>query len=152
MPKVDMSSITPRTATGYPAPYDREVTGRTQYNLGDSGGLTQFGVKLVELAPGAWSSHRHWHEQEDEFVMVLSGALVMVEDEGETQLVPGDCATHKAGSGNGHHLQNRSTAPARFLVVGTRSAQERAHYPEIDLLALKDAAGMRFLHKDGTPY
>ena len=107
---------------------------------------------LDSLEPGALSSLRHWHLNEDEFVMVLSGELVMIEDEGETLLRPGDCATHKAGVANGHHLVNRASANASFLVVGTRAATDRAHYPDVDMLALKDEGGSRFVHRDGSPY
>jgi uncharacterized cupin superfamily protein len=91
-------------------------------------------------------------ENEDEFVMVLSGELVMIENEGEIVLLAGDCATHKAGVANGHHLVNRSGAAAQFLVVGTRAVTERAHYPDVDMQAIKDEDGSRFVHRDGSPY
>lgn len=152
MPKLDLSAIPVRTGTGYPAEYAQPIAGRSAKRLGDAGGLTQFGVNLIILAPGAWASQRHWHEKEDEFVMVLSGELTMIENEGEILMRPGDCATHKAGVANGHHLVNRSTADASFLVVGTRSETERAHYPDIDMLFTADADGRRFTRKDGSPF
>lgn len=152
MPKIDISAIAPRTGSGYPAPFAQEVAGRIQHNLGDAGGLTQFGVKLCRLQPGAWSSQRHWHENEDEFVMVLEGELMMIENEGETPMRAGDCATYKAGVANGHHLINRNAVDAVFLVVGTRAATEAAHYPDIDLKAVNDGNGVRYFHTDGRPY
>ncbi len=152
MPKLDLSAIPLRTGTGYPPEFAGPLAGRAFQRLGDAGGLTQFGVNLCTLAPGAWASQRHWHEQEDEFIMVLSGELVMIEEDGEHVLRAGDCATHKAGVANGHHLVNRSGGEASFLVVGTRAATERAHYPDIDMEAHKDESGFRFMHRDGTPY
>ena len=152
MPKLDMSSIVPRTGSGYPAPYAQAVAGRIQHNLGDAGGLTQFGVKLCRLLPGAWSSQRHWHENEDEFVMVLDGEVVLIENDGEDILRAGDCATHKAGVANGHHLVNRSANDAVFIVMGTRAKKETAHYPDIDLKAVNDGDGFRYYHTDGRPY
>lgn len=151
MPKLDLASIPEASGTGYPPEYAKAVAGRSFQRLGDAGGLTQFGVNVITLQPGAWSSQRHWHEQEDEFVMMLAGELVMIENEGETVMRPGDCAAYQAGVANGHHLVNRSTAPARFLVVGTKSDIDRAHYPDIDML-FTAAAGDRFTRKDGTPF
>lgn len=115
-------------------------------------GLTQFGVRICYLDPGAWSSQRHWHEQEDEFVMALTGDLVLIDNAGEQPLRPGECAAFKAGDGNGHKIVNRSSAPGSFLVVGTRSPVDKAHYPDIDLVMNKDADGVRYTHRDGTPY
>jgi len=152
MPKLDLATIPVLARTGYPPEFAGKLAGRSFQRLGDAGGITQFGVNLVTLAPGAWASQRHWHENEDEFVMVLSGELMMIEDEGEIPLRVGDCATHKAGVANGHHLVNRSSADASFLVVGTRAATERAHYPDVDMQALKDESGSRFVHRDGSPY
>jgi uncharacterized cupin superfamily protein len=152
MPKLDLAAIPFRTGTGYPPEFAAPLTGRSFQRLGDAGGLTQFGVNLCTLAPGAWASQRHWHENEDEFVIVLSGELVMVENDGEHILRAGDCTTHKAGIANGHHLINRSGADATFLVVGTRAASERAYYPDIDMEARKDESGFRFVRRDGTPY
>lgn len=152
MPKIDIPSIPVRTGSGYPAPFAEVTKGRSYQSLGDAGGLTQYGVRICRLEPGAWSSQRHWHEQEDEFVFMLEGELVLIDDAGEHRLGPGDAAAFKANDGNGHHLINRSTKPAAFLVVGTRAETETAHYPDIDLKAVDDGTGFRFLHKDGTPY
>ena len=150
MSKLDLNSIPVLSGTGYPEPFARAVAGRSRQALGDAGGLTQFGVNLVELQPGAWSSQRHWHSHEDEFVSMVSGELVLVTDEGETVMRAGDYAAFPAGRPNGHHLVNRSNAPARFLAVGSRFADDRAVYPDIDMLY--DGASDTFTHKDGTPY
>jgi uncharacterized cupin superfamily protein len=152
MPKIDLSAVPAKSGSGYPGGFADPVRGRSYQNLGDYAGLTQYGVRICRLAPGAWSSQRHWHENEDEFLMMLEGELVLVEDDGEHVMRPGDCAAWKAGAPNGHHLINRSAGQAAFLVVGTRSATEVAHYPDIDLRYVKDASGGRYLHKDGTPY
>jgi uncharacterized cupin superfamily protein len=151
VPKLDLSSILPRTGSGYPPPLNEEVKGRASLRLGDAGSLTQFGANLIILQPGAWSSHRHWHEKEDEFVMMLEGELVMIEDEGETIMRPGDCAAYKAGVANGHHFINRSDKEARFLVIGTRAEHEIAHYSDVDMRAEKMPSGYVFTRKDGRP-
>jgi len=150
MSKLDLNSIPVLSGTGYPEPFAGAVAGRSRQALGDAGGLTQFGVNLVELQPGAWSSQRHWHSHEDEFVSMVSGELVLVTYVGETVMRAGDCAAFPAGRPNGHHLVNRSGAPARFLAVGSRFAADRAVYPDIDMLY--DGASDTFTHKDGTPY
>ena len=152
MPKIDISKIATDTRTGYPPPYDRVVLGRERKRLGNAGGLDQFGVNLTTLKPGASSALRHWHEREDEFVYLLEGEVVLIEDEGETVLKPGDAATFKANSGNGHHLVNRSSRDAIYLEVGTRSKIERVEYPEADLKVVRDDKGFRYTHKDGSPY
>jgi len=150
MSRLDLSSIPVVGGTGYPEPFAELVEGRTKQALGDAGGLTQFGVNLVELQPGAASSQRHWHSHEDEFVMVVSGELVLVTDEGETLMRAGDCAAFQAGKPNGHHLINRSWGPGVFLCVGSRIQGDSATYPDIDLRY--DGDTRTFLHKDGTPY
>jgi uncharacterized cupin superfamily protein len=152
MPKIDISKIPTDTRTGYPPPYDRVVVGRERKRLGNAGGLDQFGVNLTTLKPGASSALRHWHEREDEFVYLLEGELVLIEDEGETLLAPGDAATFKANSGNGHHLVNRSGRDAVYLEVGTRSKIERVEYPEADLKVVRDDKGFRYTHKDRSSY
>jgi uncharacterized cupin superfamily protein len=126
--------------------------GREKAALGNVAGLTQFGVNLTRLKPGAASALRHWHENEDEFVYVIEGELVLIEDGGETVLRPGDCAGFKAGVPNGHHLVNKSQRDAVYLEIGTRAAAERGHYPDVDLVFERDARGMRFLHRSGEPY
>jgi uncharacterized cupin superfamily protein len=152
MPKLDLSAIPVKSGSSYPGKLAEPVAGRSSINLGDTGGLTQFGARICFMAPGAWSSQRHWHEQEDELVLMLEGELVMVEEEGETVMRAGDCATHKAGVPNGHHLINRTDNQAKFLIVGTRSPVDRAHYPDVDLLATDTGSGYVFTRKDGTSY
>src|SRR5579875_3593925 len=121
MPKLDIAAIPEQSSTGYPSPFDLLVQGRARKRLGNAGGLTQFGVNICRLPPGSASSQRHWHESEDELVYMLEGEAVLVENEGETILRPGDAATFKAGVANGHQLINRSDRDAIFLEIGTRS-------------------------------
>lgn len=118
--------------------------------LGDAGGLTQFGVHLEELPPGARSSFRHWHEGEDEFVYVLQGQVTLIEDQ-ESQLGPGDCAAWPKGVPVGHCLENRGDGPARYLVIGTRQVTDTIHYPDHDLITHKDGPHRRYTHADGRP-
>lgn len=150
MPKLDLDSIRRRTGTSYPAPFDQPCLTRARRALGDAGGLSDFGVNLLELPPGAWSSQRHWHSGEDEFVWVLSGEVVLVEDGGETILRGGECATFAKGSGNGHHLINRSSELATVLEVGARSDDDVCTYSDIDMLI--DSKVGHYAHKDSTPY
>lgn len=135
----------------YPAPHDQPCRERFRRCLGDAAGLTQFGVNLNRLPPGSWSSQRHWHSAEDEFIFVVEGEVVLVTEAGEETLRAGDCAGFKAGVPDGHHLQNRSSADALVLEVGTRRPQDdEVLYPDIDLRALKARAG--YAHRDGQPY
>jgi uncharacterized cupin superfamily protein len=150
MPKLDLHAIPERRGSGYPAPFDRDVGQRIRQRLGDAGGLTQFGVNLLQLSPGAWSAQRHWHSEEDEFVVVLSGTVVLVTDQGEQLMQAGDCAAFPANAPDGHHLINKSDSVALCLEVGSRSPTERVTYPDIDLAF--DGKSDRYLHKDGTPY
>ena len=144
-----MDKLPVRTGSGYPEPFRQRSLTRTKKRLGDAAGLSDFGVNLTRLPPGEWSSARHWHKLEDEFVWILEGELVLVTDEGETVMKAGDCAGFPKGKPNGHHLLNRSNRDAVYLEVGTRSGNgEVATYPDIDL----HLAGGKFLHKDGTPY
>ena len=152
MPKIDISAVPEVNTTGYPPPFDQITKGRFRKRLGDAGGLTQFGVNLCRLEPGSGSAQRHWHENEDELVYVLEGEVVLVEDEGETVLRPGDAATFKAGVANGHHLVNRSDRDALFLEIGTRQLDGRAEYSDIDMQVVMKDRVSRYLHKDGTPY
>lgn len=147
MPKIDLSRVPERNSTGYPPPFDRPVAGRWQRRLAPLAGITEFGVSLVRLEPGAWSSQRHWHEGEDEFLVMLSGAAVLVDDAGEHDLAPGDCVAFPKGERNGHHVINRSRADCTFVCM---SAGEDAggEYSDIDMRFT--AAG--YVHKDGTPY
>jgi uncharacterized cupin superfamily protein len=150
MPKVDIATVPVRIGTGYPAPFNDACAGRTRQRLGDAGGLQAFGVNLMTLPPGKWSSQRHWHSHEDEFVYVLSGELTLVEDNAETVLRSGDCAAFPKGSGNGHHLQNRSSAIAVYLEVGSRHPDDLTTCSDVDMMSFnRDGA---FVHKDGSPY
>jgi len=150
MPKIDTATVSVRRGSGYPAPFDAPCAARTRRRLGEAGGLRDFGINLMILPPGGWSSQRHWHSHEDEFVYVLEGVLTLVEDEGETELRAGDCATFPKGTGNGHHLINRSSALAVYLEVGSRNPQDLTTCSDIDMMS-SNADG-RFVHKDGTPY
>jgi uncharacterized cupin superfamily protein len=155
MPKLDQSAVPLKTGSIYPSPYREMMAGRSSLRLGEAGGLTQFGVNLVLMEPGAMSSLRHWHLNEDEFVYVTEGELVLVQDEGETPMRPGDCAAFKAGDTNGHHFLNRSDRVAKFLVVGTKAPQETATYSDVDMVVhmTQGAEGKaEFVHKDGTPW
>jgi uncharacterized cupin superfamily protein len=152
VPKIDVASLPMDSRTNYPAPFDRVVLGRQRKRLGNAVGLDQFGVNLTTLKPGAASALRHWHEKEDELIYMLEGEVVLIEDDGETVLKPGDAAGFKANSGNGHQLVNRSNRDAVYLEIGTRAKHERAHYPGVDLLVVRDDNGMRYTHKDGKPY
>jgi len=149
--KIDLHGIPVITGSGYPAPFDQPCAQRARQRLGDAAGLTDFGVNLLRLAPGVWSSQRHWHSAEDEFVFVVEGEVVLVTDAGEEVLRAGDSAGFKAGVRDGHHLQNRSPRDAVLLEVGSRRpAEDEGEYPDIDLRFLKERAG--YAHKDGRPY
>ncbi|WP_347261634.1 cupin domain-containing protein [Rudaea sp.] len=151
MPKIDIEHAPTRFGTGYPPPYDEPCKMRRRWKLGDAGGLTQFGVNLLRLPPGAWSSQRHWHSAEDEFVWVVEGEGVLVTDEGEQPLRPGDCAAFPAGVRNGHHIQNRSGRDLVLLEVGSRRpAEDGCVYPDIDLVL--DRGSTAYRHRDGRPY
>ena len=152
MPKIDIAKVPIDTYSGYPEPHRKVTDGRERQRLGNAVGLDQFGVNLTTLKPGAWSSQRHWHETEDEFVYVLRGELVLCEDDGETVLKPGDAAGWKANTPNGHCLINRSDRDAVYLEIGTRSKAERATYSDIDMQVVRDANGARYIHKNGEPY
>ena len=151
--KIDVAAARTVTGTLYPPPFDEHCRGRERTRLGDAAGLTQFGVNLLRLRPGAWSSQRHWHGREDELVYVLEGEVTLVSDAGEEVLRPGDCAGFKAGDPDGHCLQNRSDRDAVVLEVGTRSgAGEAVVYPDIDLRIFEDTPAGRYAHADGTLY
>ena len=150
MPKIDLSAVPVRKGSGYPAPFDQPCAERTRQRLGDAGGLTDFGVNLMTLRPGGWSSQRHWHSHEDELVYMLEGELTLVEDGGETLLKAGDCATFARNSGNGHHMINRSSVTAGYLEVGSRDPADVITCSDIDMMS--PSSDGRFLHKDGRPY
>ena len=148
--KIDSDQVQTRFGTSYPPPYDAPCAQRKRWKLGDAAGLTQFGVNLLRLPPGQWSSQRHWHEAEDEFVYVLEGEVVLITEAGEETLGPGDCAGFKAGVADGHHLQNRSSREAVLLEVGSRRPGEEAvHYPDIDLDLPRGATG--YVRKSPAP-
>lgn len=148
--KLDLNTIVSRIGSGYPSPFDEPCRKRERKALGDAAGLTQFGVNLLRLPPGAWSSQRHWHTAEDEFVYVLAGEVVLVSNESEQLLREGDCAGFKAGDADGHHLQNRSQHDVLLLEIGGRSQTDAVTYPDIDLRWTAEAD--RYTHRDGTPY
>lgn len=150
MPKIELSTVPVRKGTGYPAPFNEPCAERTRRRLGDAGGLQDFGVNLMTLPPGGWSSQRHWHSDEDEFVYVLEGELTLVEDKAETVLLAGECAVFPKGTGNGHHLQNRSSTLAVYLEVGSRNPNDVTTCSDIDMMS-SNIDG-RFTRKDGTPY
>ena len=150
MPKIDTTRLKPRESTNYPDAFKHVVKGREKTALGNAADLSQFGVNLTRLKPGAASSLRHWHENEDEFVYILAGEVVLIEDDGETIMRPGDCAGFKANVANGHH--NRTERDALYLEIGTRAPAECAHYPDVDLKFERDETGARILHKNGEPY
>lgn len=152
MPKLDLSKVPVKTGSIYPEPYASQMAGRSSLRLGDAGGLTQFGANLVILSPGAKSSLRHWHLNEDEFVMVTQGECILVQDEGETVMRPGDCAAFPAGNKNGHQFINKSNDEARFLVVGTKASHEVATYSDVDLLVEIKGGQATFTHRDGSAY
>ena len=149
---LDPVSVTSRVGSTYPAPFGAPLAGREKRALGDALKLTQFGVNLVTLAPGTWSSQRHWHANEDEFIYVLDGEVTLVTDAGEKVLGPGMAAGFPAGKPDGHHLVNRSERPALYLEVDTRAAYEEAHHSDIDMVARKEGGRFVFTHKNGDPY
>ena len=152
MPKIDIAKASVRTRSVYPDPWGAVTQGREKTALGDVAGLTQFGVNLTRLKPGAASALRHWHETEDEFVYVIEGEIVLIGDGGTTVLRPGDAAGFKADLSNGHHLVNKSQRDALYLEVGTRAKRERAHYSDVDLVYDRDESGFRFSRRSGEPY
>jgi uncharacterized cupin superfamily protein len=148
MPKVDLQGIEQVNRTGYPPPFDEDVAGRWYRRIAPVTGLTEFGVSHVTLKPGAWSSQRHWHNGEDEFLVVLSGEALLVEDEGCVALGPGDCAAWPKGSTNGHHLRNEGEQDCVFIVVGA-GTNSGGGYSDIDMMWTTEGD---YVHKDGTPY
>ncbi len=148
MPKIDLETIHQTNRTGYPSPFDRDVQGRWYKRLGPASGMTDFGVSHVTLKPGSWSSQRHWHDGEDEFLVMLEGEAILVEDEGRTLLSAGDCAAWPKGTTNGHHLINESQKDCVFIVVGG-GTNSGGGYSDIDMMFTKEGI---YVRKDGTPY
>jgi uncharacterized cupin superfamily protein len=154
MPKIDVASAPSVSGTSYPAPFGEPCRARENKRLGVAAGLTQFGVNLTRLPPGTWSSQRHWHTREDEFIYVLEGEVWLVEDDHSECLRPGDAAGFKAGSKNGHHLQNRSDRDAVVLTIGARDDEDSGEYPDIDMKFRPGRYSGKggYSKKDGTPY
>lgn len=151
-PAIVADELPVRTGSSYPAPFDAACAERRKQALGDAFDLTDFGVNLVTLPPGAWSSQRHWHSAEDEFVHVLAGNPVLVTDAGRTQLRPGMCAGFPASSGDGHHLRNETDEPVVYLEIGSRRPEDDVEYSDIDMRIRRRAGDGRFTRKDGTPH
>lgn len=150
--RIDPQHVKAVVGTLYPPPFDQPCRARERRKLGDVAGLTQFGVNLLRLPPGAWSSQRHWHTESDEFVYVLSGDVTLVTDAGDEMLHAGDAAGFKAGDRDGHCLQNRSAADALVLEIGTRAASDAGAYSDIDMLAPAGGKPAIYTRRDGTPY
>jgi uncharacterized cupin superfamily protein len=150
--RIDPATLMPLIGSTYPAPFDEPCRTRERRRLGDAAGLTQYGVNLLTLPPGAWSSQRHWHTESDEFVFILSGEVVLVTDAGEEVLRAGEAAGFKAGDRNGHHLQNRSDKEARIIEIGTRLPSDAGTFSDVDMLAPAYQKPAVFTKKDGTPY
>jgi uncharacterized cupin superfamily protein len=149
---IKVSDLPVRTGSGYPPVHAEQVKGRSGVALGNPFDLTQFGVNIVTLQPGAWASQRHWHENEDELAYALTGKMVLIDDHGRHDFLPGMCAGFKANNGNGHHFVNETNEPASFLVVGTRAEGEVAHYSDVDMKAVKTETGHKFTRKDGSSF
>ncbi len=150
--RIDPATLAVISGTLYPTPFDEPCRARDRVRLADPAGLTQYGVNLLRLAPGAWSSQRHWHDKQDEFIYILSGEVTLVTDAGDEVLKAGDCAGFPADEGNGHHLQNRSNADVTLLEIGTRLDDDSAYYSDIDMIAPAGGKPARYCHRDRTPY
>jgi len=151
--KIDLNTVPVESGTTYPVEFCSAVEGRSRQRVGNAAGLKNFGVNLTTLVPGSQSALRHWHTAQDEFVYVVQGELILVTDEGEQLLEPGDMAGFAAGIENGHHLVNRTQQPAVYLEIGDRTYPDQADYPDDDLTCVPIDNGHRqFVHKDGRPY
>jgi uncharacterized cupin superfamily protein len=139
-------------SVGYPAPFDKGCDKYESASLGEAAGLTQIGVNIEKLLPGGMSSQRHWHAQEDEFLYMLSGEAVLVENDGEHALKEGDAVGWKAGDDNAHHLINRSDAPVYYIIAGSRAETDQVTFPDIDLHYTRHDGKGQYTRKDGVPY
>jgi uncharacterized cupin superfamily protein len=148
MPKIDLDAIQQVNSTGYPEPFNRDVSGRWYRRLAPPGGLTEMGASHVVLKSGAWSSQRHWHAGEDELLVMIAGEAVLVEDAGRTTLRAGDVCVWPAGSSNGHHLINESEDDCVFVAISA-GEDTGGDYPDIDMCWTADGT---YRHKDGKPY
>jgi uncharacterized cupin superfamily protein len=151
MPRIDIAKIPAQQIASYPKEFAAVISGREKQRIGDAAGLTQFGVDVTRIKAGSASALRHWHEQEDEFIYMLEGELILQENEGETVLRVGDAAGFKAGSGVAHCLINRTEHDAVYLEIGTRADSERVHYPDVDFMMERDGTGRRYFRKSGEP-
>lgn len=149
MPKIDLDAIPQTNRTGYPPIYAGEVQGRLYRRLAAPAGLVDFGVSHVTLKPGAWSGQRHWHEGEDEFVVMVAGEAVLIDDQGRTPLKAGDCVAYPKGDANGHHIVNESDQDVVFVAFSGTTMTD-CHYPDVDMIA--HGAPLRFTRKDGSPF
>jgi uncharacterized cupin superfamily protein len=150
--RIDVAVVPMVAESHYPSPFDEPCRNQSRQGLGTIAGLTQFGVNLLRLQPGAWSSQRHWHDKEDEFVYVLTGEVVLVTNSGEEVLRAGDAAGFKAGDSNGHCLQNRSNLEAQVLEVGIRAEDDTSYYSDIDMVAPAGHMPPIYTHRDGSSY
>jgi uncharacterized cupin superfamily protein len=148
MKRIDLSAVPVQIGSNYPHPFDDDCNGQSSLRLARWAGLTLFGVNLTIIEPGAWSSQRHWHTHEDEFVWIIDGELTLVTDAGEELLRAGDCAAFRRGDPDGHHLVNKTDRPAKVLEIGNSDPRDRCTYPDIDMIA----EGPAYTHRDGTPY
>ena len=148
MPKIDLDAIPQSNATGYPPPFDAPVKGRMWRRLAPVGGLTEMGASHVVLKPGAWSAQRHWHDDEDELVVMLTGNAVLIDDKGETPVGPGDVLAWAKGDTNGHHIVNRSDRDCSYVAISAGNRDGGGAYSDIDMMFSGDG----YFHKDGTPY
>jgi uncharacterized cupin superfamily protein len=150
MKKLDISAVPTQTGSNYPAPFDQPCNAQSSQRLARYAALTAFGVNLTVIEPGAWSSQRHWHSHEDEFVWILEGELTLVTDAGEETLRAGDCAAFRRGDPDGHCLVNKSGRPAKVLEIGNSDPRDRCVYSDIDMVIEPGAEG--YSHRDGSPY
>ena len=148
MPKIDLEAIPQTNRTGYPAPFDAAVQGCWYRRLAPATGLTEFGASHVVLKPGAWSSQRHWHDDEDELLVMIAGEAVLVEDAGRTVIRPGDVCGWPKGVTDGHHLINESDADCVFVCISGGDKNGAGGYSDIDMTFSADG----YFRKDGTPY
>ena len=151
MPKIDIAKVPARPIASYSKEFAGVISGREKQRIGDAAGLTQFGVNITRIKPNSASALRHAHDNEDEFIFMLEGELVLHEDDGEIVLKPGAAAGFKAGSGIAHCLINRTDRDAVYFEVGTRAKSERVHYPDVDFVMERDDGGRRFYRKSGEP-
>lgn len=150
MKRIDISAVPAQAGSNYPTPFDEPCNAQSSKRLARHAGLTRFGVNLTEVAPGAWTSQRHWHSHEDEFVWVVEGELTLITDGGEEVLRAGDCAAFRRGDPDGHHLVNKTDRPAKVLEIGNSHPDDRCVYPDIDMIA--EPGVEAYLHRDGTAY